>query len=223
MNNVKNAPRVEGSTEKITEKLPVRTFSLIGLEDVPRSIIPVPYYKFVHPQTEKAFLPDGTRAENGSFLMPDIREAVTELRIVVLRAKRATRVQQQEDGTIEKVVSLQILGINLERQRPFILSVPVTSFGAFGAIFEEMELKKFAAPWDYPVYITSSEVKKPKETSRGMENVTYWVVEASLEPKALDEKSKEIAAEMYQDFAAKLDREESEDDLIEMAGKTFTK
>lgn len=221
MNNAQNKPHIEGSTETLKKKPAVRTFSLTGLEDVPRSIIPVPYYKFVHPQTEKAYLPDGTRAANGSFLMPDIRKAVTELRIVILRAKRATRTQQQEDGKIEKVVSLQILGINLERQRPFILSVPVTSFATFGAIFEELETRGAENAWDYPVYITSSEVDKPKDTATGFRNVTYWVVDAHLEPNQISEEDKQIAADAYADFAEKLDREESEDDLTEIAGKVF--
>lgn len=221
MTNAKKTPHIERSVETLKEKPQARSFSLTGLEDVPRSIIPVPFYKFVHPQTEKAFLPNGQRAENGSFLMPDVRQAVTELRIVILRAKRAKRVQRQEDGTIESVVSLQILGINLDRQRPFILSVPVTSFATFGAIFEELEARNAENAWDYPVYLTSSQVDKPKETSEGFQNVTYWVVEAHLEPTALADADKQIAAEAYQDFAEKLDRDESEDDLTEIAGKTF--
>lgn len=216
-----NAPRVEGSTDKLSENTKARTFSLKGLEDVPRSIIPIPFYKFVHPNTEKATLPNGERADNGSFLMPDIRQAVTELRIVILRAKRAVRVQKQENGQIEKVVSLQILGINLERQKPFILSVPVTSFGAFGKVFEELEERKAENAWDYPVYISSSEVDKPKETALGLRNVRYWVVDAQLEPTPLSEADKEIALEAYQDFAPKIDREEKEDDLTEIAGKVF--
>jgi hypothetical protein len=216
-----NAPHVEGSTEVLNQKQQVRTFLLTGLEDVPRSIIPVPFYKFVHPQTEKATLPDGKRAANGSFLMPDIRQAVNELRIVILRAKRSVRVQRQEDGRIEKVVSLQILAINLERQKPFILSVPITSFSAFGKIFEELETKGAKNAWDYPVYISSAEVEKPKETAQGLRNVTYWVVEAHLEPTPLSDEDKQTAFESYLDFAPKLDREENEDDLVEIAGKVF--
>lgn len=207
------APRVEHSTENLVEKLPVRTFNLTGLEDIARSIIPVPFYKFIQPSTEKAFLPDGTRAEDGTFLMTDIRQAVDELHVVILRAKRAVRMQNGE-----KVVSLKILGINLERQRPFILSVPVTSFGALGKVFEDMELKGAVNVWDYAVYLASEDVTRSVETNEGIKPVTYSIVNASLEG-ALSEETKQTAKETYQDFAEKLDRDEDEDALEELAGK----
>lgn len=221
MKTKNNAPHVEGSTEVLNQKPPIRTFSLTGLEEVPRSIIPVPFYKFVHPQTEKATLPNGQRAENGSFLMPDVRQAVKELSIIILRAKRSVRVQQQEGGRIEQVVSLQILGINIERKKPFILSVPITSFSAFGKVFEELENRGAKNAWDYPVHISSSEVEKPKETAQGLRSVTYWVVEAVLDQNKLNEENSMIAEQAYIDFAPKLDRAENEDDLVEMAGKVF--
>lgn len=216
-----NKPHVEGSTENLVGKPAERTFTLQGLEDIPRSIIPVPFYKFVQPNTDKAFLPDGKRAENGTFLMQDVRKTVTELRVLILRAKRAVRMQKNDAGVLEKVVSLQLLAINLERQRPFILSVPITSFAALGHIFEQLELKGAAHSWDYPVYLTSQEISKPKETPQGLKNVTYWVVDASLEPTAIDEKAQTIASEMYQDFAGKLDRDtDDEDELEAIAGKS---
>ena len=216
MNN-QNAPRVESSTENLIAEQTARTFNLAGLEDIARSIIPVPYYKFVQPSTEKAFLPDGTRAEDGSFLMPDVREAAKELMVVILRAKRATRMQNGE-----KVVSLKILGINLERMRPFILSVPVTSFSALGKVFEEMELAGAVSVWDYPIHLASEEVNRNVETDQGIRPVTYNIVKADLVPVRLDDKGRQIAKETYQDFAEKLDREEDDeekDGLAEIAGK----
>lgn len=214
-------PKVEGSTEKLPKQPTERKFKLRGLEDVPRSIIPVPFYKFVQPNTDKAFLPDGKRADNGNFLMPDIRKEVDELRIVILRAKRSVRMQKNDYGQVEKVVSLQILGINLDRQKPFILGVPVTSFSAFGKIFEELEERGAKNAWDYPVYISAFEEEKPKETPQGVRNVSYWVIEATLEQEELADEDKKIASEMFEDFAGKLDREEDEDDLAELAGKVF--
>ena len=208
------APRVESSTENLEHKPTPRSFNLTGLEDVPRSIIPVPYYKFVQPSTKKAFLPDGSRAEDGTFLMSDVRKAVKELSVIILRAKRATRMVEGE-----KVVSLKILAINLERQRPFIVSLPVTSFGALGKVFEEMELLA-SNIWDYSIYLEGEVISKNVETDRGIEPKTFAVVNATLEPKPLDEKTRQIAKEAYQDFATKLDREEEDDDdIAEIAGK----
>jgi len=212
MNN-QNAPRVESSTENITVKQPVRNFNLTGLEDIARSIIPVPYYKFIQPSTEKAFLPDGSRADDGSFLMPDIRKAVKELAVIILRAKRSTRIQNGE-----KVVSLKLLAINLDRQRPFIISIPVTSFGALGKVFEKMELAGAVNVWDYGVMLEGEVVTKNIETDRGLEPKTFAVVNAKLDI-SIDEKTRQIAEETYQDFAEKLDREDEDDALAEIAGK----
>lgn len=209
-----NAPRVESSTETLPIKPQSRAFNLTGLEDVPRSIIPVTFYKFVQPSSEKVILPNGERAHNGSFLMPDIREAVNDLHVIILRAKRATRIVNDE-----KVVSLKILAINLARQKPFILSVPITSFGALGKVFEEMELTHKALNiWDYAVHLEGEEITKVKDTDEGRRPVTYSVINATIEGP-VTEPDRETAHGAYQDFAEKLDRDEDEDDLAELAGK----
>lgn len=212
--------QIEGSTENLPVKPTERHFSLTGLEDLGRSIIPVPFYKFVQPSSEKVFLPDGKRAPNGTFLMQDVRQAVESLRIVILRAKRATRIENNELNQPEKVVSLQVLGINIERQKPFILSVPLTSFAAFGAVFEDLESRNASNAWDFPVTLEAVEVNRPKETASGLRNVNYWVIKATLGSEPLSPKDNSIAAEAYQDFAGKLDREnDDEDELAAIAGK----
>lgn len=214
------APHIEPSTENLlTPQLP-RPFSLKGLEDIPRSIIPVTFYKFVQPHTEKAYLPNGQRASNGNFLMSDVRESVSELNIVILRAKRATRIQYT-NNIPEKVVSLKILGINVARQKPFILSVPITSFGSLGQVFEELESRGATNAWDYGVTLTSTEINKQKTTPEGVKNVTYFVINAIVNNRPLTEEAKKVASECYQDFAAKLDTSEEVDELEEIAGKTI--
>lgn len=206
---------VEHSTDKLTN-VHSRNFNLTGLEDLPRSIIPVPYYTFVQPSSNKVILPDGKRAPNGKFLMKDIRQVADELKFIILRAKRQVRQQKNDAGIVEDVVSLQILGFNLDRKRPFILGVPVTSFSALGKIFDQLEERQATAVWDYVVYVSGVEVTKPKKISGQVKEVNYWVIDAEL-GEALADEEKKIAEELYQDFGQKLDRDEDEDDLEEMA------
>ena len=206
---------VEHSTDQLKDLKP-RNFSLNGLEDLPRSIIPVPYYTFVQPSSKKVTLPDGTRAENGTFLMNDIRQTAHELAFIILRAKRQVRQQLNDQNVLEDVVSLQVLGFNLERKKPFILGVPVTSFAALGKVFEELEERQASSVWDYAVYLTSEEIKKTKKIAGQPQQVNYWVIEAEV-GEALDDEKKKIAEQLFNDFGGKLDRDDDEDDLEEMA------
>lgn len=209
---------VEHSTDQV--ELKARNFSLEGLKDIPRSIIPVPYYTFVQPSSKKVTLADGSRAENGTFLMNDIRQTAQVLYMVILRAKRQVRQQYNEDTKQnEDVVSLQVLGLNLERGgKPFIVGLPVTSFSTLGKTFEELETRQAIHAWDYVIYLSGEEVKRDKKTAEGIKTVDYWVADVEVgEP--LKDDQKQIAAECYQDFAAKLDRDDDEDDLEALAGK----
>lgn len=212
--------RVEGSTENLQPKTE-RTFNINGLHDVPRSIIPVPYYKLVQPNSTKITLPDGKPAPHGVFLMQDVRKTVDKLEFLIIRAKRQTREQRNDLGEIEKVVSLNVLGLNMANNRPFILSVPLTSFSAFGKIFKELEEAEASNAWDYVVSATTLEKNQEKKTVSGLKQVSYWVVELEILGKANKELN-ELAKDFYTDFAAKLDRnEEDDDDLAELAGKTL--
>jgi hypothetical protein len=208
--------KIEGSTENLADR-PERTFGINGLNDVPRSIIPVPYYKLVQPNSTKVILPDGKRAPDGAFLMQDVRKFVKELEFLILRAKRQTRDQKGDDGQLDKVVSLNVLGLNLANKKPFILSVPVTSFSAFGKIFEELEEMDVKNAWECSVSATTFEKQEEKETATGLKRVNYWVIELEILGKP-DKETEELAQDYYDDFAAKLDRND-EDDLDEIAGK----
>lgn len=209
--------RVEGSTENLADR-PEKTFEINGLKDIPRSIIPVPYYKLVQPNSTKAFLPNGQRATDGAFLMQDVRKTVDKIEFLIIRAKRQTREQKNDAGTLEKVVSLNVLGLNMANNKPFILSVPITSFSAFGKIFEELEESQVDNAWDCSISATTFEKEEEKHTATGLKIVNYWVIELEVIGQATPE-LKELAQEYYDVFAAKLDRNEDEDDLADMAGK----
>jgi hypothetical protein len=209
--------RVEGSTENLPDR-PERTFGINGLQDVPRSIIPVPFYKLVQPNSTSVFLPDGKRAPDGVFLMCDVRKTVDELEFLILRAKRQTREQKNDTGYLEKVVSLNVLGLNLVNKKPFILSVPITSFSAFGQIFEQLEEQGAVNAWDFSVEATTFEKNEEKTVGGLPKPVNYWVVELELLGQP-DAETAKLAQDYYDDFAVKLDRNDDEDDLEAIAGK----
>ena len=217
---MQNKPRVEGSTESLTDLQPDKPFNISGLEEIKRSIIPVPFYRLVQPTSEKVFLPDGKRAENGTFLKQDERKTTDELRFIILRAKRQVREQENEISGIEKVVSLNILGIDLDRARPFILSVPVTSFGAFGRVFADLELRNAKNAWDYPVYADTVEIVKDKNINGEVKQVRYWVIEAEIYGEKITGKQAEIAKGCYEDFAERLDRNiDPDNDFAALGGR----
>jgi len=209
------APRVERSVDPAMPESTRTIKGIEGLEDVPRSFIHVPYYSLVQPESSKAILPDGKRSPNGSFLMTDVRKVVDELRFVILRAKRQTRVLGGE-----KIVSLNVLGFNLERKTPFILSVPVTSFSAFGRYFAHLQEVGAKTTWEYIVDATPEEVSDKKQTDKGIRDVTWWVIRLDIEAVA-DDKLKALAKELYEDYGEKLDRNDEDDDLSAIAGKVF--
>lgn len=213
-------PRVEGSTENLADR-PERTFGINGLKDIPRSIIPVPFYKLVQPLSTNIFLPNGQRAPSGAFLMQDSRATTDKLNFLIIRAKRQTREQRGDTGQLEKVVNLNVLGLNLDNKKPFILSVPVTSFAAFGKIFEVMEEKEAINAWDYSVVATTHEKNEEKETAQGLRPVNYWVIELNIAGVS-DPFMASLARNYYDDFAIKLDRNvDEEDDLASIAGKVI--
>lgn len=216
---MKNTPKIEGSTETLNEPAEI-TFGINGLKSIPRSIIPVPFYKLVQPTSTSVFLPDGSRAPHGAFLMGDVRKTTDKLEFLILRAKRQTREQRNEYNQVEKIVSLNVLGLNLDNNKPFILSVPITSFSAFGKIFEELEEKQAENAWDYSVSATTFEKDEEKIVNGKPKLVNYWVIELEILGQPTPELA-ELAQEYYDVFASKLDRNEDEDDLDSIAGKVF--
>lgn len=213
-------PRIERSVEKLGDSYQERTFGINGLKDVPRSIIPVPFYKLVQSNSSNVILPNGQRAPSGVFLMQDSRKTTSELKFIIVRAKRQTREQRNDFNELEKIVSLNVLGINLENKKPFILSVPLTSFSAFGMVFDELEGRKAINAWDYEITATTLEKHEEKETPRGQKQVDYWVTQLQIGSPS-DPFMASLARDCYDDFAIKLDRNEDEDDIASIAGKVF--
>jgi hypothetical protein len=211
-------PKVERSVDPAMPENVRKIEGIEGLEDVPHSIIPVPYYTLVQPESTNAFLPDGKRAPDGVFLMQDSRKTTSSIDFVILRAKRQTRMIDNGFGGEDKVVSLNVLGLNLDRMKPFIINVSVTSFSAFGKFFDYLSDQKATKAWEYAVTATVEEADGKKQTSEGLKHVTWYVVRLSVGKKT-NKSTMAVAERMYGDYGHKLDFNESNEDLESMAGK----
>ena len=194
--------KVEGSTELAKN---TKTMEVSGLEEIPTSMIPVPFYKLVQPGSTNVSLADGKDALTGTFLMSDLGESTEQLRFLILRAKRQVREFQDDYGNSKKALTIGILGLNLDRMSPFILNVSVASFSAFGQLMAQVKERKMKHAWDFPVTATTEKVETEKQTERGVQKVKFWVINFALGKEALTKEEKTAAEGAYLEFAASLD------------------
>lgn len=204
--------KVEGSTELAPVDSNIQ--GIRGLEDVPRNIIPLPYYKLVQPGSTNVETNEGEDAQAGSFLMRDIGKSVSELQMIILRAKRQVDEYEAElVGPKKRVVSLGIVGADLTRDmKPFMMKLPVSSFSNFGRLVSQMQEKNVENVWDYPVTVRTEKVETQKQTDRGMQQVKFWIANFELIDTKLTKKQLQQAEEAYAEFATHLDRNSNEDE-----------
>src|SRR5882672_1728676 len=62
-------------------------FNIEGLEDVPSSVIPVPFVRLVQGQSKNIKLENGSEATEGTFYFSDLRRSFERLIFIMLRAK----------------------------------------------------------------------------------------------------------------------------------------
>ncbi len=186
-----------------------KTMAVAGLEDVPMSIIPVPFYKLVQPGSTNTTKSDGVEATPGNFLMGDNGEETEKLSFLLLRAKRQTRTFTGDDGQPTQSVTMAVLGLNLTRMTPFILSVPVSSFYNFGQLMAAYKERAVAHAWDYPVVATTEKQEQEKDTARGRQKVKYWTISFNLEKEPVTPEVMQKAQTAYEEYAASLDRNQT--------------
>lgn len=184
--------------------------SVVGLEDIPNSLIPVPFYKLVQPGSTKTSMSDGNDAPVGTILMGDSGQAVQNLRFLLLRAKRQHREFRGDDGQMQRSTSIGILGINLDRLTPFMLSVSVASFSNFGQLMAQIKENKLVHAWDRAINITTEKQEMEKDTPRGRQTVKFWIMKFALDSKELTETETSLAEMAYKEYASSLDRNQDE-------------
>lgn len=203
--------KVPVKVESSKDIAPVKAnLSITGLEEVPVSIIPLPFYKLVQPGSTNITLSDGTDAIPGTFFMSDSGKSETTIKFALLRAKRMHRNFTNNEGEQVHSTSMAILGINLGSMLPFMMNVSIASFANFGRMLGQMRERGITKAWQYPVTMTTEKREEVKDTVKGSQRVKYWVINFQVEKDELDEETVANFDKAYAEFAASLDRNNEE-------------
>lgn len=181
-----------------------------GLEEVPTSIIPLPFYKLVQPGSTNIRLEDGTDADTGEFYMGDTGTSANEIKVGIVRVKRMVK-----EFKGKKSVSLGMLGVNLETMTPFIMNVSSTNFSNFGRFMNVLNQKKIDAVWKYPVKLVSGDeykVETKKNIDGNMQMVKYWTMDFQLVDEPFNESDLKTMSMVLNEYSGTLDRDIVEED-----------
>jgi len=192
---------VESSQSKIT--VPQKNIDIQGMEDIPTSMIPIPFVKVVQPGSTNITLSSGEDALPGTFFFKETGESVDKLHFALLRAKRRISEFQNKEGEDIKSTTLGILGINFPDYLPFLLTVSVASFSNFGRLVSQIKKKKSKKAWEYGITATT---EKREEVKGGLK-VKYWIVNFQLDSKPIDESGQKLLDDAYKEFAGSLNDE----------------
>lgn len=152
-----------------------------GMEEVPTSIIPIPYVRLVQPTSQKIEGADGKDAAAGTFFFNDSLRTVEELKVAIIKGKHA---KVQYDPEQPPVIRVGILAKELETGKIFILSLSYSSFSNFGRLIAQLKEKNTKNVWEYEVSITSEK----QENDKGK----FYVAKFKVGEKLSKEEQEEI-------------------------------
>lgn len=179
-----------------------------GLQDVPSSVIPVPFVRLVQGQSRNITLTDGkSEAPEGSFYFNDIQQAYERLSFVMLRAKhQITIFDREENGKIVKKPTKQILilGITTDSKKLFILALSVMSFSNFGRLINKLREAGVNQSWQYEIVATAEK----QENEKGKFYVQRYDLGEKLSEAQIDE-----MAGVYGEYGGVLDREYTQEQM----------
>lgn len=196
--------RVEDSKSTLSVR---NTMNIKGLEDVPTSMMPIPYYKLVQPSSTNIELADGSEAPAGSIYMNDTKTATQKLRFCLLRAKRQKQEFTDDDGNQGFVVKMGLLGMNLDLTTPFILSLSKSSFGSFGWLMKQLNDLDAQFAWSHAINATFERMESQVMVKGRMQTVKYYVAKFEVEKELMDKNMVELMNNAYVEFGGGLDRE----------------
>lgn len=209
MENKVMAPKVEGSTELV---VPQKNVDIVGLNEVPTSIIPIPFYKLVQPGSTNVTLNDGQEAASGSIFLRDSGMAIDSLEFYLLRAKRQVQDMTRDDGTIDRVTRIGMLGMTKGEFLPFLMSVPISSFPNFGRMIKQLQERKTKKAWEYSIVATTEKVETKKVIKGRLQQVKFWIFNFAVSEKKVDKKVVAVLEQAFKEFGGALDREIREEE-----------
>lgn len=165
-----------------------------GLESISVSMVSVPFCRVIQPTSKKTTLKNGKEATAGNFMFNDIQEETGKLNFVLLRAKyEMVKVDESgnyamsdyEGETREKPI-VKLLGITLDTDKLFILTITSTSFSNWGRLLAQM--KGIQLDKSYRMGITATTEKR--ENKKGKYYVVIFQLEKELSKEQFENASK---------------------------------
>lgn len=194
----------ELSVQPATQSTVAKAYGLgiAGLEEVPVTILPIPFVKVVQPTSQNIEMSDGkTEAPAGTFFFTDTLQAVPELKFVLLKAKHLNQ-QYKRDGVVTTSMRLFILGVTRGTDKVFILSLSIMSFSNFGRLVAQFNDQKIVATHHYELTATTDLQKN--------ESGKFYVVKFQIGTKLKEEEVLK-AEELIAKFSGALDRNQDQE------------
>lgn len=174
-----------------------------GMEEVPASIIPIPFVRLVQPTSTKIETVDGKEASAGTFYFNDTQRSEETIKVALLKGKHA-KVVYERDGEKTPTSKLAILAYELVSGKLFILSLSVMSFSNYGRLMAQMKEKKISSAWEYAVTISSEK----QENEKGK----YYIAKFELNEELDSEIRKELE-NLYIKYGQVLNKKEEIDEV----------
>jgi hypothetical protein len=190
---------------RVTPNMPVKApgIGIEGLEDIPASIMPIPYVRLVQPSSKKIEIGNGKEAESGSYYFNDTQEAFPVLEFAILKAKYGETAFKR-DNEIIKGSRIAILAVTLTDFRPFILTLSVMSFTNFGQLVSKLKVKGISKIWEYKIQASSDK----QENDKGK----YYVAKFEIKDK-LDDETISKLEEKLSLYGGSLDRNQNDEEI----------
>lgn len=156
---------------------------IFGMEEIPESIIPIPFVRLVQPTSTKISMADGKEAPVGTFYFNDTRRCEETLEVALLKGKHA-KVVYERDGEKTPTQKLGILAQETKSGKLLILSLSVMSFSNYGKLMAQMKEEKVKSAWERKVVISSDK----QENEKGK----YYIASFELKEEFPKEKQEEL-------------------------------
>lgn len=180
---------------------PISMIPIGGFDELPMSMMAVPYVVIVQAGTDVYLADAKTPAPKGVFYMTDLAETRTEIEFVNLRALVRER-EVERDGVKKIETKIYSLCVNLEDFEPFIFSLPVSSFSNWGKMIAQMKKQSVKNSYEFAVKASISQQINKKGQKFYVANFTLT---GELEPETLAEMKKKLS-----EYGGVLDRKDLE-------------
>lgn len=171
-----------------------------GLEDVPSSILPIPYLRLIQPSSQKTETSKGKEAVAGTFYFNDTKTEYESVTFALIKAKYGMQ-SFERDGEMKESVKLALLGMTLDTNKLFIITLSVMSFTSFGSLVAQMKEAKMKSTWEKAITVTSEK----QENDKGK----YYVAKFELGDDLTQAQIHNLASK-HQEFGTVLDRKDQQ-------------